>query len=142
MNMSRHYNSPLIAPPIKPDNPKSGEPSDHSVLVCLPHLDKFNRPKRNYRVVNFRPLPTSSVMKFGDWIVSEKWQSLKKETSTSSLVQNFELLVSQKLDEFCPVKQMKLSTHDKPFITKELKEIDRKKSREYIKRGKTDNISF
>ena len=46
MNMSRHYNSPLIALPIKPDNPKSGEPSDHSLPVCLPHLDKFNRPKR------------------------------------------------------------------------------------------------
>ena len=36
------------------------------------------------------------------------------------------------------MKECKLSTNDKPFITIELKKIARKKSREYQKRGKTE----
>ena len=34
MNMMKFYNSPIICPPIKPDNPLSGNPSDHWVPVC------------------------------------------------------------------------------------------------------------
>ena len=50
----------------------------------------------------------------------------------------FEQLVNAKLDQFCPLKEMKLSSKDKPFINAELKRIDRKRNREYVKRGKTD----
>ena len=39
--------------------------------------------------------------------------------------------------QFCPLKEFRLSSQDKPFITAELKILHRKKSREYIKRGKT-----
>ena len=41
------------------------------------------------------------------------------------------------LDKFCSEKFMKLSSQYKPFITKELKTLDRQRSREYVKRGKT-----
>ena len=34
MNTFKYYNSPIIAPPIKPDDPNNGKPSDHSVPVC------------------------------------------------------------------------------------------------------------
>ena len=41
------------------------------------------------------------------------------------------------MDKFCPEKDMKISSQDKPWITAELKRISRQKSREYQKRGKT-----
>ena len=43
-NLSGFYKSPIIAPPIQPDNPSSGEPSDHYVPVCIPHSDSLSRP--------------------------------------------------------------------------------------------------
>ena len=49
----------------------------------------------------------------------------------------FEQLLGNKLNQFCPEKEVKLSSQDKPFITSELKRIDRLKNREYTKRGKT-----
>ena len=49
----------------------------------------------------------------------------------------FEQLMSAKLNQFCPEKEFKLSSQDRPFITAELRKIKRQKSREYIKRGKT-----
>ena len=50
----------------------------------------------------------------------------------------FEQLLGEQLNKFCPEKVMKLSSQDKPFITGELKRIDRLKNREYAKRGKSE----
>ena len=137
MNTNCLYNSPIIVPPIKPDDPRKGKPSDHWVPVCIPHTDRYNPPNRNYRVIKYRPLPESSLKRFGEWIVSEGWKSINEDMSPSEQVDVFEKLLMKNLDRFCPEKSMKLSSQDKPFITKELKTLDRQKSREYIKRGKT-----
>ena len=37
----------------------------------------------------------------------------------------------------CPEKTVRISSQDKPWITSELKSLDRKKSREYQKKGKS-----
>ena len=41
------------------------------------------------------------------------------------------------ISNFCPEKTMKISSNDKPWITRELKKLHRQKSREYLKRGKS-----
>ena len=138
MNTSRYYKSPIIAPPIQPDNPSTGQPSDHSVPVCIPHTDRYKPPQRNYRIIKYRPLPESSVRRFGEWIVSESWSSVRSELSPTEQATALHGQLLENLDRFCPVQEFKLSTHDKPFITKELKRIDRQKNREYLKSGKTD----
>ena len=74
---------------------------------------------------------------FGDWLVQEDWDSLKHDMSPTQMSVVFEQLVGNKLNQFCPEKEVKLSSQDKPFITGELKKIDRLKSREYTRRGKT-----
>ena len=137
MNVSCHYKSPIIAPPIQPDDPNKGKPSDHSVPVCIPHTDRYRPPSRNYRTVKFRALPESNVRKFGQWIVTEEWSGIKDSMSPTEMAVAFEQLVCDKLDQFCPEEELKFSSQDKPFITGELKRIDRLKSREYNKRGKT-----
>ena len=137
MNLSGFYNCPIIAPPIQPDNPSKGKPSDHSVPVCSPHTDRYSAARRNFKVIKYRPLPDSSVRKFGEWIVTEGWESVQDNLSPTEQVAEFERLVQDKLNQFCPEKELKLSSQDKPFITAELKVIDRRKSREYNKRGKT-----
>ena len=125
MNLFSYYKSPIIVPPIHPDNPNKGKPSDHSVPVCIPHTDRYTAPSRNYRIIKYRPLPDSGVRKFGEWIVTECWDSLSDEMTPTEQAVAFEQLLSAKLDQFCPQKQMKLSSKDKPFITAELKQIDR-----------------
>ena len=47
----------------------------------------------------------------------------------------FEQLVNEKLNQFCPEKEMRLGSQDKMFITAE--KISRHKNREYNKRGKS-----
>ena len=137
MNLSSYYNTPIIAPPICPDDPTKGKPSDHCVPVCTPHTDRYTAASRNYKIIKYRPLPDSSIRRFGEWIVNEGWQSVEDGMSPSEQVSVFEKLVQDKLDEFCPEKELKLSSQDKAFITSELKKLKRQKSREYTKRGKT-----
>ena len=45
-NLSKYYNSPVIVPPVGPDDPTKGMLSDHWVPVCIPHTDRYNPPHR------------------------------------------------------------------------------------------------
>ena len=89
--------SPIIAPPIEPDDHRSGKPSDHSVPVCIPHTDRYNRPIRSYRLQKYRPLPDSSLSKFGEWLMREEWESVSESLSPTEQVAKFEKLTQDKL---------------------------------------------
>ena len=137
MNMFSHYQSPIIAPPVQCDNPKRGVQSDHSVPVCYPHADPFTRLAQTYKVVEFRPLPQSNIMSFGQWITNESWSDISNVMSSTEKAMKLDDILMQKLDLHFPKKSIKLSSFDKPFITKELKTLDRRRSTEYQKHGKS-----
>ena len=107
MNVSGYYKSVVIAPPLQPDDPTRAKPSDHSVPVCIPHTDRYTPAARNYRVIKFRPLPESSVRRFGEWIVNENWDCLNDEMSSTEQSVMFEQLMSKQLNKFCPAKEIK-----------------------------------
>ena len=68
----------------------------------------------------------------------EDWESISDSLSPTEQVVQFEHLTLKKLNEFCPEKSIKLSSQEKFWMDSELKAIHRKKSREYIKRGKSE----
>ena len=121
MNLFCHYNSPVIVPPIKPDDPTKGKPSDHWVPVCTPHTDRYRPAQRNYRTVKYRPLPESSLRQFGEWIVTEEWDVINDCMTPTNQATVFEILLQQNLDLFCPEKSMKVSSQDKAWINFEVK---------------------
>ena len=138
-NLSGYYKSPIIAPPISCDDPRRGVPSDHSVPICIPHSDRHTRPERSYKTITFRPLPETKIRAFGEWIVKEDWNSMNMNhpQSVTQSAQDLEKYLLDQLNLHCPQKTLKLSNRDKSFITIELKQLDRKRNREYIKRGKS-----
>ena len=138
MNIGHFYNSPVIFPPINPDDPNDGKPSDHAVPVCRPYTDRFNPPIRNFKIVKYRPITDSSLRTFGEWITSENWNCIDDNSSPTEQAHQLENILFSKLNEICPEKSMKIGDQDKPFITAELKSLHRKKSREYCKRGKSN----
>ena len=137
MNLKMFYNSPIIAPPLLPDDPENAKPSDHSVPVCTPHTDRYNPPHRNYKLHTYRPLPDSSVRKFGQWITAQRWEDLSHELPVTELTSRFENTLKANLNKFCPEKTIRISSQDKPWVNSELKKLHRLKSREWTKRGKT-----
>ena len=137
MNVSRFFNSPIIAPPICPDDPTKGKPSDHSVPVCTPHTDRYNPPLRTWRLHTYRPLPDSAVRNFGQWMVSQNWDEISCDMSATEQASIFEKLLNENLNKFCPERTTKIGSQDKAFINTELKKLHRRRQREYVKRGKS-----
>ena len=103
-NLYSFYNSPIICPPIGPDDLNNGLASDHSVPVCIPHTDRFNPPARKFRIIKYRPLSQSDVGKFGEWITGESWQSINDDSSPTEQVTQLNDLLFHNLDKFCPEK--------------------------------------
>ena len=101
-------------------------------------MRRKNSPARTYRHVRYRPLPDSSVRKFGQWITGEEWTQITSDISPSNQVEIFEALLKGKIDEYCPERTLRLGSQDKPFINSELKRIHRCRQREYTKKGQTE----
>ena len=116
MNLSCYYNSPIITPPIQPDNPDKAKPSDHSVPVSSPHTDRYNPPRRTWKVHNFRPLPDSRVRQFGQWLTRESWEELSHDLSATELASHFKKTLMDNLNRCCPMETMKIGSQDKGWI--------------------------
>ena len=136
-NLSHCYNVPDIIPPVQPDDPNAGVPSDHHVPLCIPHTDPLCPPRREFKVVVSRPLPESKLRRFGQWITTEDWTFLDEYISPQDKVDQYNKKMFENLDRFCPTKRVKLGMNDKPYITAELKTLKRRRHREYCKRGKS-----
>ena len=137
MNTPELYKSPIIVPPVPCDVPTAGVPSDHSVPVCIPHTDRHSRPVRRYKTVTYRPLPDAAILSYGQWITSESFLPINDDLPSSEKAQLLQGILMNKLDELCPLKTFKLSNQDKPWINGELKSLDKKKMREWRKKGKS-----
>ena len=104
MNLSGPYKTPIISPPLQPDDPNTAKPSDHSIPVCFPHTDRFKPAVRDYKIIKYRPLPDSTLLEFGKWIVKEDWGSVSDQMLPDEQVHRFENIVNVNLNKFCPLK--------------------------------------
>ena len=139
-NIPELYSLPEIIPPVQPDNPDVGCPSDHNPVIATPlfNTDAAHSSSNEYIVKQSRPLPESGVHEFGQWLVGEKWGFMDDNYSSTKQAQVFEEKIAQKLNSMLPQKQFKISNRDKPYITADLKKLDRLKKREYRKHGKSE----
>ena len=110
-NLPSMYQTPIIVPPITADNPETAKSSDHSVPVRTPHVDRFQRPVRNYKIIKFRPLPDSGVRNFGNWIVNEKWNTIEVNDSATDKAIAFEDIVMSISEQILPPKTMQAGAY-------------------------------
>ena len=75
-NMHSLYCVPIIAPPVAPDDPLCGVPSDHSTPIAIPLSTDTLDQVREYITKISRPLPESGILEFGEWICSEDWAGI------------------------------------------------------------------
>ena len=128
----------MVVPPVQPDDPNNGVPSDHSIPIATPLTN--NTPNRmvQYETKVVQPLPQSGLIDFGQWVTTEKWESVISDKNPNEQVNQFENLLTEKMDMIFPKKTIRMRPFDKPYFTGELKSLDRRKKREYKKRGKSE----
>ena len=125
--------------PVQPDNPQYGVSSDHSTVVAIPLAQGKVSETREYISRTFRPLPESGIKEFGQWICLEGWEDIPEKASPTEQVKKFEEKIFEKLDTILPTKTVKINPNwDKPYITLELKKMDRQIKRQYRRQGKSE----
>ena len=129
------YNEPVIRPPLTPDIPGQGVPSDHKIVFVTPIRDSSKPPNRSCLIKTSRPLTTQAKQKFASWIQYESWESVINCSDSSSMAASFSAFVQHKIEENCPLKTFKVNRLDNEFTTPAIKRIKRLKSREYTKHG-------
>ena len=65
-----------------------------------------------------------------------------KKNDPSDQVRNMESKLMEYLESCLPQKKLKLSSFEKPWISYELKYLDRRKKREYSKNGRSEKFLF
>ena len=137
-NLSNLYCVPIITPLVQPDDPQCGVPSDHSTPVATPLATDTLQQTREYVVKMTRRLPESGILEFGEWMCKEEWTEISEKADPTEEVLIFENIIQQKLDVIFPTKSVKINPCvDLPFITADLKKLDRLIKREYRKHPKS-----
>ena len=141
--MSTLYAVPYICPAVQVDVPGQGVPSDHDMAVAVPLAwAGAGAVTREYVTRSSRPLPESGVRQFGQWITGENWGALEGGLSTSEQAQILKEITEHQLNRYFPVKECRVSATDKPWITRDIKKLDRLKKSEYKKKWKECQISW
>ena len=134
-NLSRYFSEPKILPPICPDNPAKGVPSDHSGVIVKPRLNA-NETKKKTKI-KIRPLPTSLIEVFGQNLAQLEFNFMPDMNSTQ-LVATFQEHLSQLVMQVFPERTITIDSDGKPYFTERLRVLKRQRMREYNKNGKSE----
>jgi hypothetical protein len=141
-NMGRLYSAAVIVAPVSCDDPSKGVPSDHSVPIVFPVTNVTLGKQKHYTWKTTRPLPESGIRDFGKLVIEENWETIKESESSEVQEEALQGILNNLLEKSLPTKTVKLGPNDHPFMTKELKALDRQRKREYRKHGKSQNYLY
>jgi hypothetical protein len=140
-NLQRFYNVPEIVPPISPDVPGKGVPSDHSVVIATPHTNSTQPPKTNKVRRNVRPMPESLLLVFGQKLGNTDFSTLYAQPSSTQMVTEFEDITNKMVEDTFPLKSIIIRGDDQVWFTEELRALKRTRLREYNRHGKSQKYN-
>ena len=134
--LPKYYQEPVTKPPINNDA-DNGKPSDHLVVLMEPITRAIDCPPRQYTNVEFRPITDSGLVLFGQWLADQTWDFLYRETDLHKKAEIFQKILMEKYYEVFPLKTLRVCSEDQPWISLHLKNLDRKRKREFYKNKKS-----
>ena len=136
--LKRFYCDPITKPRVNPNSSKSGKPSDLLVVVMEPITNTLQIKPRVYRTIETRPINHAGLQNFSSWVENCNWADLYRCDDPNMEATMFQNILLEKYHECFPVRIMKISCDDKPWFSSELKDIDRRRKREFSKNYKSD----
>ena len=133
-----YYQEPIIFPPLDPDPHSDGKPSDHFIPVMRPINITNNKCARSHRVVTVRPILESGMNQLKSWMGNQSWSQILDEESINKKAIILQDCVLEKVNQFLPEKRRKIASDDDPWITEDLKKLNRTRQREYRKNKKSN----
>ena len=134
--LSKFYLRPTSLPPLDNDVEGDGKPSDHLIIVMRP-INENSNSKPKQKIIKYRPLPESGMLMYKQWLQHETWNDLYQLENAHQKAEILQTCLVEKLDDHLPVKTIKIRAGDHPWISNEIKILDRKQKREYRKNKKS-----
>ena len=133
-NLARYYQEPVIVPPLVPDKPGHGVPSDHSGVCAVPITGRGSCAQRSIMKKIIRPLPASLIQSFEAKLAAQDFNAIK-HYQVDQMVESYQQITSSIFSETFPQKTIIISDGDKPWFNEKLRQIKRQRLREYEKHG-------
>lgn len=111
-NLADLYNAPRSLGPL--------QNSDHFIIFWEAQAS-IPRPKRTKTTI--RPITMSSIAQFGRWIGTYDFEDICAEADINVKVSKLNSLLLEKFHDFFPIKVITVCDTDKPWITRELKQM-------------------
>ena len=138
-NLGSFFSPVYIAAAVHCDDPTKGVPSDHNTAVAEPLAGAGTTVSREYMVRTSRPLPESGINEFGSWLQGVQWQEhLTPDLTPTQQAETMERILNQQVAITLPTKSVRVSSQDLPYITGDIKKLDRYIKKEYKSKGKSD----
>ena len=135
--MRKFYLDPVTKPPIRNDE-GNGQPSDHLIVLFEPISRLVDCQPRVYETIQFRPITDSGILMFGQWLSDQTWDEIYSNQDCNKKAEVFQKLLVAEFQKVFPLKSMKACAEDKPWFSKSLKLLDRKRKREFSKNYKSE----
>ncbi|CAH1242791.1 Hypp6972 [Branchiostoma lanceolatum] len=111
-DLQAYYSKPEITSPLGL--------SDHNmVLWRAKSLQQRNETKTR----TVRPMRDSDIRAFGQWLCSHQWQELYDEPSCEGKSAIFYETTGKAIEQYFPMRQVKMHSTDKPWISPEVKSL-------------------
>ena len=138
-NMGSYYSVPYVAKAVQPDEPANGAvPSDHDCAVAEPLAGAGGTSTREYTVRSSQPFPQSGINTFGAWLHSVEWsEEANNEQDATQMALTIEARLGRQVKMVFPTKTVRVTNDDKPFISAQIKKLDKYVKKEYRMRGKS-----
>ena len=128
------YREPSILPPMTVDEGKIGVDSDHQGVEALPRTNVDSKGSKLREEVKVQTFPEAGLAEFGIKLMTEDWSWLEDcNESSSELVAKFENHAETMVKHQFPIKTVLVGKQDLPYFTEELRNLKRKRQREYRK---------
>ena len=98
--------------------------------------------KREFKVIRVRPLPHSQTIEAGKVISSQTWENIFNAKLPNEKVEIFHFILTKLMSDFFPEKFIKVSLFDKKWFNPTLRNLHRKKQREFVKNCNSQNCSL
>ena len=124
-NLHSYYLNPTTISHLENDEDVAGKPSYHLIVVYRPLSTGNPAKQRTYKTIKYRPFPDSGMRKMGVWVQQQKWKEIYDLSSVNQKTEKFEQIIMERVNFYFPEKCIKLNENDKPWISPELKALDR-----------------
>ena len=121
--LSKYYKLPVCLPPLDADDHQTK--SDHLTVVAEPLSTVSNKPARTTKKVKVRRFPQSGKDQLKKWISQQGWDEVISADSAHEKAVILQSMLMNKIDQYLPEKVMLFSSDDQPWLTPELKQLDK-----------------